>query len=249
MIEDLSKNSLDEDNEKFDELLKNLSDEDKKHFEEVSQELIKVMIPGLFQALIVNGLIDRNKLDDENYAITVLRENYKKIRLPNLQVETYSELRKSLESEIKAGREEGAIILAGVCIEHLLNHFYQDLLPIKYEMSSEDIATALNSVNIADKIGWFFKITTNREISEPLRGKIININKIRNKAVHYKAIPENLYVDGSGSYNEIKRKLESLKLEQLIEVTYELENFLNKTLLDVDDSYRLAHELSSKYFF
>lgn len=224
--------------------MNNLSYEEKNEFKEMSIRIFKAIIPGLIQELLANELLDRDRVNDKEYVMTTLLENCKKIKLPNIQVATYKTLRETLKCEIVAGREESAIIIAGVCIEHLLNHFYQDILPFKYDMNNKEVASALNSLKIEDKIGWFLNITTNNEVPNDLKGKIVSINKIRNKVVHYKAIPEDLYIDGSGSYNEIKKKLESLNLEQLIKITVELEKFLDKILIENNDDYRLAYDIS-----
>lgn len=222
------------------------NENEKKIEEEVKDILVKGTIMQWLEYLIANKIIDKDKVNDKEYISKILKENYNEIKSPYIQVELYSELRKSIQDEIRKDRESSAVILTSVCIEHLINHFYQDLLNTQYEMSTDDIIKVLRSVNIPGKVGWLFKITTGIEIPVQLSHKIININSIRNERVHYKAITERLE-DNFEEYDETERKFKDFKLDQLIDITYELESFLNKTLLDRNDNYRLSIELWNKY--
>ncbi|WP_154826211.1 hypothetical protein [Clostridium butyricum] len=68
-----------------------LKDESNTH-DEVSRGLVKIMLPRILYELISNQVLERKRLNDKEYVITVLRENLSKIKLPNIPVAAHEPL-------------------------------------------------------------------------------------------------------------------------------------------------------------
>lgn len=215
---------------------------------ELADSVFKTICPALITLLLEKKLLDTTRLEDKDYVFSMIGENLDLVEKVALHVNTQDELLKSFRSELNAGRDESAIIMLAVSIERILNMFYQHLLPAKYEMDYKEVSNALSRLRLSDKITWFLLISAKWKLPLNLVAQIRLINSIRNEIIHYKAIPEDLDKEGTGTYNDIKGKLTKLKLDGLENVTFLLKDELDRALIEAFPNIGLANEISKILF-
>jgi hypothetical protein len=199
-------------------------------------------------SLIANNSIDKTRLKDREYVLSEIKKNSHLIEESNIQITSFGQFRESIISEIVANRVMSAVVLTGVCFEHILNTFYQELLPVEYDMDAKEVLQVINRLTIPDKIGWFLKIVCGCEISPELRDNVMQINSFRNEIVHFKAIPQPLDESNPGSYEKLKAKLQNINMDYLANLTQDLEEELNEILDIINPSYKEAETICRELF-
>jgi hypothetical protein len=217
-------------------------DEEKEFLLEIGQNACLYIL----QTLISKQLLDPERINDKDYILLKIKENTHFIEEMRIQVILFDDFRKSLKSELSQNRPMTAVILTAICIEHIINVFYQDLLSVKYNLEKNDITRALSTLKIPDKTGWFLSITTNSQITQELRQKIQQINSLRNKIVHYEATPTNIDKD-DGTYDYIKKSLSTVHLDELESITLELQSELSELEHLIFPEYKEAIRLFEKH--
>jgi len=196
----------------------------------VERMIKQAVLPSLVSLLLQNNLLDQARLNDKKYVMSMIKKHNDLISDLRVQVIYCSQFRESLKSELSSNRHESAVVMTAVINEHLLNMFYQNLLPLKFELSSNEVSKTISRLRVPDKIGWFLKITANWELPANLSRQLLTINNIRNSIVHYHGVPEDLDGDQLGSHSEIKEKIKQLRLNTLEDITLELEHNLQQAL-------------------
>lgn len=215
----------------------------------IEEKILRRILPSLITNLMAKDLIDLEK-HDINYIRTLIIDYPELINNLNIQVTTFDTLRESIEAEISAGRIQPAIVLTGICIEHLFNFFYRDILAEVHNLSQENISRAILCLNIEDKAGWFLQLTSQYSLPEDLYKRIITINSIRYNIEHYEAIPQPMtdLENSTGSNNLIEKMISTLQIDNLDLITHQLESELSKALEHLIPSYRSSLEYIRKYF-
>lgn len=163
--------------------LENLPEEGLKAFADLAESVVSEIVFSLLE----EGEISEE--DDVSTIIDAVRNNtdYKQfVDEPCLSITYIEELQNSIDLEIKHKYYHQAIVLAVTCIEHILNGFWGRYLSYELDMDNEQINGLLSSNNINAKIGDLYYLTFRKEFPDKLRRKIQDLNKIRNKFVHYK---------------------------------------------------------------
>lgn len=129
-------------------------------------------------------------------------------------------------------------VLSGTQIEHIMNMFLTDVLETKYSFSDNDISQILNAINLPAKLSWFLTITTDNEINDSLREKLLRIVSLRNRIAHFKSL----------SYNKKLFSEEDIGLlsNSTVLIT-ELEQELSNIWLKAFPLYKEAYEIVRKF--
>lgn len=163
--------------------LENLSKEGIEAFAELAETVI---------GEVVFILLEEGKISEEDEVSTIMdavcnNDIYKQfVEDPCLSITYIDDLKSSIDLEIKHEYFHQVIVLAVMCIEHILNGFFGRYLSYKLNMDDEQINGILSSNNINAKVGDLYYLTFRKEFPEKLRSNIQALNRIRNKFVHYK---------------------------------------------------------------
>jgi hypothetical protein len=201
---------------------------DNEYEEKMQRRVYEEFFPVFISHLLSNGILDRNRLDDKEYIIETVMENIDLLEDIRIQVVDYHVFIDGMKSEINHSRFKTAIVLGGTCIEHIMNYFYQDVLSTKFGLEQGDINKAIGLIKLSDKIGWFYKVATKSNLPVNLIDRILQIISIRNKIVHYQAIPAVKELN-SGSHEKLNEIIESFDISSIIETINELEAELEVT--------------------
>ncbi len=214
-------------------------------FEIVFRENI---LPNLVRHLIVDGLLDTNRLSDKNYIASVIRFHSKELidDLP-INVVIEDEFLESARDAIAADRPAVAIVMIATSIEHKLNIFYRNaFIENESNLDNNVITNIIRSNSLSDKTGWLFSFVLHRKMDSDLQKTILELAELRNQIVHYKAIPaKNIDDESSGSHNAILKKLENLNFDEVFKTVERLSDALENELLDLQlsrDDYKYAQE-------
>ncbi|MBE7942865.1 hypothetical protein IM725_20080, partial [Ramlibacter aquaticus] len=121
----------------------------------------------------------------------------------------------SARDAIAVNRSEVAIVLISTVVEHQLNMFYREALNERDNLDDDTITKIIRSNSLSDKTGWLFKLVFQDEIDADLQRKLLNLAELRNQIVHYKALPENIDNQYSGSHNMIRIKIKELDFDEV----------------------------------
>lgn len=208
----------------------------------------KKLIPNIIEQLLKEGKIDISRIDDKNYISDIITENIEDaVESTTINTIDYNSFMKGMRSECENGRPKSAVILAGTCIEHILNHFYQGVLTVKYQLSKEDVSKAISAIGLPDKVSWFFKVITDVEFNEELRQDILSINSIRNKVVHYKPTPSDINFNG-GSYMKLNEIIATIDFEKIEKTVQDLEKYLEEAENCLNPETLIALSIYEKHF-
>ncbi|MEK4431716.1 hypothetical protein MHB54_21375 [Paenibacillus sp. FSL M7-0802] len=220
---------------------------DNEDSEQLEKKILDILYPNLISNLLINDLIDTARLDDKEYIRKVISENLHLIDEMKIQVTEYHSFIEGMKSEIDQSRLKTAVVLGGTCIEHIMNHFYQDVLPLLFDLDQGEINKVIGSLKLPDKIGWFYKITTKVGLPKELVNKILEIISLRNKVVHFQAVPE-IIDTNSGSYQKLNSVVQSFDVSSIITTIKELETELEKVVKDLWPEINIANDIFERFF-
>jgi|GEM_PF-5443327 len=104
----------------------------------------------------------------------------------DIHITYLNDLLEGFDMLMKAEKYELAVVIACTTFEHSINEFYYDFLCRKLDYGSAKIKKIIEKINFVDKFDWFFSLSTNCKFDDKIYAYIVNLNKIRNKFVHYK---------------------------------------------------------------
>lgn len=211
-------------------------DELREWYEDI---LESTMYPILLK-MLKNNLIDLEKANDGMYLWGVIQEKMPEIT-PEIFILLHKDFLEVAKYCVENGKHPTAIILVATAIEHVTNIFYRSLLSHKGLLDAQ-ITEIVRRNNIEAKLGWLLTVTCNATLPDDLLNNIKEIIELRNALVHYKAIPEKMDVE-SGSWENIKPKVDKIDYEQLLDIPDELDYALMETLEGIDPSRKIAREL------
>ncbi|WDZ63534.1 hypothetical protein MF628_08765 [Paenibacillus polymyxa] len=220
---------------------------DNEHEKKMQKRIYDKFIPAFLSNLLANELLDMDRLDDKEYINQVITENLHLIDDIKIHVIDYNAFIDGMKSEIDQSRLMTAVVLGGTCIEHIMNHFYQDALPLLFNLEQGEVNKAIGLLKLPDKVGWFYKITTEASLPEGLVHKILEIISLRNKIVHFQAIPE-LGDTKGGSHRKLNNIIESFDVPSIVITIKELEVELEKIKYDLWPEIEVANEIFERLF-
>lgn len=148
-------------------------------------------------------------------------------------------IKESVNLELENGYYYQAAILAITCIEHILNSFYKDYFTFELKLSETEIEKMLG-VSMKDKTGVLFKIVFRQDFPDDLKSSIIDLNKIRNKFVHYKFKGITLDELDNDYLNE--KKVET-RILQSVDLITKLEAYLDKFQREINHNIKIAENI------
>lgn len=181
---------------------------------------------GVLIEMLCKGRIDRSRLHDENYVMDTMSQ-----LLPegSAVIQMHDDFFKRSQVEFEAGREEIAIVLLATGFEHLVNHFYQDCLALKFTaLTRTETTEMIRSINIKPKLTWLYKVVTDSQLDDELRIMVLRVTELRNCIAHYKAVPHLLDDTDGGSHANTKEQLQALDPVELYQLPARLEEALSK---------------------
>jgi len=216
--------------------------------DELQKEVCDAIMPSILKRLICNGVITQQS-NKSDIIKALSKEGLIQETLNSLYVRTTisGEFEESIEEALSNKRFYVALIMAGTCIEHILNELYYEILSNKYSLEQSETDAALRSLNIRDKCTWFFKIIANEEMNEELVANILSINSIRNSVVHYKDHAQTFeeWCDEDVNIMRLINNNKSL-LTSLPSIISELKNHCEQTILDLIPDSKNAMEAYEK---
>ncbi|MBO3286219.1 hypothetical protein MKY98_17800 [Paenibacillus sp. FSL M8-0228] len=215
--------------------------------EKMITRIAETFLPVLLTNLIRSGELNIDKIDDSEYRAEIIERGIALVDELQIQMINYSEFIEATESEIKSERFKSAFIMAGTCIEHILNHFYREVLSLKQGLEADEITKAITGLKIPDKIGWFFKLTTSETLSDKMINQVREIISIRNKIVHYQALPDDINFTG-GSSHKLELIINGFNFNELVPFLNEFDSTLEGILNKVIPEIGIGNEVFEKYF-
>jgi len=216
---------------------------------QLSKDLVRSVLPYLIYHLLEDGILKEEDLSNKGVVIQKIRENSTRIiEKMKVQIVGHRGFLDSCKSEFENGRPESGVIMASVCIENMINLFYREMLEVMHSLDTGTINSIIKMINIPDKLGWFLKIAFNLELSKDLVNQVKELNSLRNKIVHFNAIPNDGFDAENGSYSKIQKDVKPYTVEQLEMLINNLETEFEKVKLNAVPSYRLAFETIEKEF-
>lgn len=200
--------------------------EENEYEQKMQRRVFNKFFPVFISNLLRNGLLDKSRLNDKDYIYHVALENLDIVDDLRIQVIDYHVFIEGLKSEISHSRYKTAIVLGGTCIEHIMNYFYQDLLSSVLGLEQSEINKAISMIKLPDKIGWFYKVTTKSNLPDKLVERILEIVSIRNKIVHYQAVPA-IGELRTGSHMKLNDIINAFDVASISDTINKLESELN----------------------
>jgi hypothetical protein len=204
------------------------------------EDLLEATMYPILLKMLNNNLIDLEKADDPMYLWGVAGEKMLEIT-PEFFILLHKDFLEVAQYCVENDKQPTAIILVATAIEHVTNIFYRSLLSHK-GLPDAQITEIVKRNNIEAKLGWLLTVTSNATLPDYLLNNIKEIIELRNALVHYKAIPEKWDVK-SGSWENIKPKIDKIDYEQLLDIPDELDYALMEILEDIDPSRKIARKL------
>lgn len=226
--------------EKFDRLFK----EDPEFAKAVEQVTIGLM-PTILENLILDGKFDKSRIHDVNYIWLTVMQNLDVIEKIRRSVRIDNELMDSARDAAKQNRITVVVILVATAIEHHLNMFFRDTLEGSYELSDKEVTEAIRS-NTNAKLGWLFKIVSEKDMANDLEKRIRQIIELRNGFVHYKSIATSL--NENDKIVEMVRQAETIGIEAILNTPIELESELSSIYASMFPEHATAIELAKEAF-
>lgn len=214
--------------------------------EEFKAALVEKLMPAIIDYLFEFGHlpIDENvTIDDVSY--TVLSEGLIDEIIDSIgcRLSIYDELMECIRASLEQNWNYSAILLAGTCIEHIVNEFYIYFMNRKFYVDVTAINSALKSLSLKDKCTWFLKITADLEMSQKILSDILAIYTLRSKIIHYKSYP--LSFDDMDNHFTLSDKHDRL-IANILPTISELEKFFDLSLLELFPAKRKACEVLSQ---
>ena len=182
--------------------------------------------------LLYKKLLNTNELSNPEFVWNKVLDNWSELQENiGVVIELDQQFISASQDAIKANRLEVAVVLLAISVEHRVNIFYRAVLEAQGRLTSKEITEAIKATNIRDKIGWFLTLVSGYEVYDEMRNRILDLFELRNQIVHYKALgSENLLDNSQGSYNDIRRKIASIDIDDLINIPDDLSSVLNEAL-------------------
>jgi len=197
------------------------------------------LLPVLIRKLIIAGMLDTAKLSEADYILSVVKSHPEFVKDLAFIVSIDDDFLESARDAIAVNRPEVAIILIATIVEHQLNMFYREALNEHDGLDDESITKIIRSNSLSDKTSWLFKLVLRDEMDGNLQRKLLNLSELRNQIVHYKAAPENIDDQDSGSHNLIRAKVNELNFDEIFGtltwLSTVLEDALSRLRLSTDD--------------
>lgn len=213
-----------------------------KEFQEI---VAKQFIPGIITDLLLNNQISKHSSKSE---VSKEIENYihdtERWNSINIAITMKDEFEDAIENEICLGRDNVAIALAGICIEQVLNEFYQQMLINKCKFSISEYNSCMKSVSVRDKLTWLYKMVTNESVDNEVVAKVIKICSERNNIVHYKPKIESMKEWGEPVKDDIKK----LNIDELLPLIRKIRALFESTLSFQFEYDNEAQKIYDKYF-
>jgi hypothetical protein len=182
--------------------------------------------------LVYKNLLHPNEMSNPEVVWNKVIENWSELEENiGVVVELDQQFILAAQDAIKTNRLEVAVVLLAIAVEHRVNIFYRAILEAQGTLTNKEITEAIKATNIRDKIGWFLTLVSGYEVYDEMRNRILDLFELRNQIVHYKALgSENLTDNSQGSYNAIRLKINSLVIDDLINIPEDLSSVLNDAL-------------------
>jgi hypothetical protein len=213
---------------------------------EVGRTVRNRVIPVLIRQLIANKILDINRLTEGDYILSVIKENTELIDDLRIILFIDEDFIESARDAIAINRPEVAIVLIATVIEHKLNISYRMALSEHDNLDDDSITKIIKNNTLSDKTGWLFNLIFRDKMDSDLQKELLKLTELRNQIVHYKAVPENINDDHSGSHNMIRIKIKELNFEEifstLTRLSRTLEEALSNLRLSTDGDYKYAQE-------
>lgn len=214
---------------------------------ELQKYMVRSTLPILLHYLIEDEILKEDDLSDRTVIMKKLAEHSREIiRKMKVHVASYDMFLDACKFEFENNRPEAGIIMASVCIENMLNIFYREMLEVVHSLKNKDVERVFKVLSIPDKIGWFLKVAFGLQLSEKLVEDINEVNSLRNKIVHFKAVPNDGFDVENGTYSNIQQLIKPYTAEQLELIIYNLQAEFENGKMEVVPSYRLALETIDK---
>lgn len=204
---------------------------------EIGEIIRDRFIPAIMQDLLLSDIITADSSKEEiSEAILNFVNDEESMKKVQLAIVMGDEFELAIENEIHLGRNSVAISLAGICLEHITNEFYNQVLIDKYDFSKQEYDSCMKSVTIKGKMTWLYKLVTSECISNDIIEKVNKICSERNRIVHYKPVIEDL----DKVMLEADNKIDVNSLLPLIE---EVKKIFTETKDSLFETYKLASDL------
>jgi hypothetical protein len=200
-----------------------------------------VILPHLLRVLIARGHVTRDMLGDAKRLDAILRKHS---RLASESFSVVVALEKMFAEDAfdlwDRGRKYSAVVLFATAVEQALNGYYRLAFLASSGLSNQEITAIIRTQNLDAKLTWLSRLATNTPFPKALGRRLRAFSEIRNSIVHYKAVPG--HPDrGDDSDDAIKRKLRQLGRVSLRRDFQLLQRFIERTILQHDPSFELAH--------
>jgi hypothetical protein len=218
-------------------------------FESLEKEVKSILkdhfLPALIRILIAKKILDVNRLSEGDYILSVIKENTEFIDDIRFIVSIDEDFIESARDAIAIHRPEVAIVLIATVIEHQLNILYREALSEHENLDDDSTTKIIRNNTLSDKISWLFNLVLRDKMDHDLQKELLNLAELRNQIVHYKAVPENIDDDNSGSHNMIRIKIEKLNFEEIFTTLARLSRTIEEALFNLrssTDDYKHAQE-------
>lgn len=210
------------------------------------QEIIaKKFIPAIIADLLSNNQISKYSSKSEvNKEIVNYIHDTERWNSINIAITIGDEFEDAIENEIFLGRNNVAVALAGICIEQVLNEFYQQMLLSKCKFSISEYNSCMKSVSVRDKLTWLYKKVTNESVDNEIVAKVTKICSERNKIVHYRPRIETMKEWGE----PIKEDIQKLNIDELLPLIRKIKDIFESELSFQFEDVNVAQEIYNKYF-
>ena len=207
--------------------------------DQIKNLLTKIM-PAIVRNLLLEGRVDKDKLNDKEYMLNALEKNRDIIDELGVVLIMHEHFLKSAQDAIAANRPEVAVVLIATAIEQIINSFYREVLEEKGLLSADEITELIRTTNFAAKIGWLLAIIAEYDVENDFRKEITTVMEIRNQIVHYKAISSPMTTE-----HPIKQRIQEFGLDRMLELPNDLSELLGEALESVRQEtpdYKIAME-------
>ncbi|MFR1517599.1 MAG: hypothetical protein ACLSVG_02305 [Clostridia bacterium] len=211
--------------------------------EEFKIQLIETLVPAIISELLLNGKIKEDCSADEIKQSVISYLKSEQFESMKIAITIGDEFEDAIKNAIKAKHDNVAIALAGVCIEQIINEFYQKVLFDKYNFSNREITSCMKCVSVKDKLTWLYKLITSQSIDNQIVASVQNVCNLRNKIVHYKPRIENLC-----EWESIEKDSNKIHTNELIPLIENLKNILKQRCLAIFPEDKISHEIFEKFY-
>jgi hypothetical protein len=211
----------------------------------IDRQIFVTILPHLVRVLIARGHVTREMLGDAKRLDATLRKHK---RLASENFSTVVALDEGFARDAfelwDRGRKYPAVVLFATAVEQALNSYYR-IAFLACAHTNQEITAIIRTHNLDAKLTWLSRIATNTPFPKALGRRLLALSDIRNSIVHYKAVPWSPD-RGADSHQAIENKLRQLGRLSLRRDFQLLQRFIEKTILQHDPSFELAHAVAQQ---